>query len=94
MSRVLRSVGVVPVLRRPLRRYVSRPAGHKQQLEASTQIGSGAAGAPPALETTKCGGRRVTTVLIADLAPAQWTRSAFTEAALSLASVLPTASQY
>ena len=37
MSRVLRSVGVVPVLRRPLRRYVSRPAGHKQQLEASTR---------------------------------------------------------
>ncbi len=49
----------------------------RPQTAAATQhkqIGSGAAGTPPALDTTKCGGRRVTTVLIADLAPAQWTR--------------------
>ena len=44
-----------------------------------TQIGSGAAGAPPALETTKGGGRRVTIVLrdaLAASALAQQTRHA------------------
>ena len=41
------------------------------------QIGSGPPGAPLALEAAKCGGRRITTVLIADLAPAQWTRFSF-----------------
>ena len=71
----------------PLRRPQTAAGGQH------TQIGSGAAGAPPALDTTKCGGRRVTTVLIADLAPAQWTRYSSYSAALSLPSVLPTASE-
>ena len=48
-----------------------------------TQIGSGPPGAPLALEAAKCGGRRVTTVLIADLAPAQWTRFSFYRGLLS-----------
>ena len=53
-----------------------------------TQIGSGPPGAPLALEAAKCGGRRITTVLIAHFAPAQWTRFSFLQRLLSLLSRL------